>query len=95
MIRLKNPALRMQGGIFVFRVSLNIRRAEAGEKIFRQTKQNFARVVYPTRRNFVTYDGKGFAMISCDEFLEVPFNTALDRLIVRCGGAFRLFHRLV
>ena len=67
-------------GAFVFReshaeyrVSLNVRRAEAGEKIFCQTKQNFARVVYPTRRNFVTYDGKGFVMISCDEFLEVPY----------------------
>ena len=52
-------------------------RAEAGEKIFRQTKQKSARVVAPTRRNFVTYDGKGSAMISCDEFLEMPFKKGI------------------
>ena len=32
-----------------------------------------ARVVEPTRRNFVKYDGKDSVEISCDEFLEVPF----------------------
>ena len=31
-----------------------------------------ARVVDPTRRNFVKYDGKDSVEISCDEFLEVP-----------------------
>ena len=51
---------------------LNIRRAESGEKIFRQSKQNSARVVPPTRRNFVTNDGKDSADSQCDEFLEVP-----------------------
>ena len=55
-----------------FRASLNIRRAEAREKIFRQMKQDSARVVDPTRRNVVKYDGKDSAEISCDEFLEMP-----------------------
>ena len=31
-------------------------------------------VVDPTRRNFVKYDGKDSAEISCDEFLEMPLN---------------------
>ena len=51
---------------------LNIQRAEAREKIFRQMKQDSARVVDPTRRNVVKYDGKDSAEISCDEFLEMP-----------------------
>ena len=58
----------------VFRASLNIRRAEAREKIFRQMKQDSARVVDPTRRNFVKYDGKDSVEISCDEFLEMPWS---------------------
>ena len=36
-----------------------------------------ARVVEPTRRNFVKYDGKDSVEISCDEFLEVPFSLRL------------------
>jgi len=60
-----------------FRGPQNIRRAESGEKIFRQSKQNSARVVPPTRRNFVTNDGKDSADSQCDEFLEVPFNYIL------------------
>ena len=59
--------------VFYFWAPLNIRRAEDREKIFRQIKQNSARVVNPTRRDFVKYDGKDSAEISCDEFLEVPF----------------------
>jgi hypothetical protein len=35
-------------------------------------KQNSARVVDPTRRDFVKYGEKYSAEISCDEFLEVP-----------------------
>jgi hypothetical protein len=56
-----------------FRASLQIQRAEDREKIFRQMKQNSARVVDPTRRNFVKYGGKASAEISCDELLELPF----------------------
>ena len=58
----------------VYRVSLNIRRAEACEKIFRQSKQKSARIVDPIRRIFVTNDGKDSVKISCDEFLEVPLS---------------------
>ena len=59
------------------RASLNIRRAEACEKIFRQSKQKSARIVDPIRRIFVTISerssgGKDSVKISCDEFLEVP-----------------------
>ena len=43
-----------------------------GEKIFRQMKQNSARVVYPTRRNFVKYHGKDSVDSRHEEFLEVP-----------------------
>ena len=56
-----------------FWAPLNIRRAEDREKIFRQIKQNSARVVVPTRRDFVKYDGKDSVEISYNEFLEVPF----------------------
>ena len=56
-----------------YRASLNIRRAEACEKIFRQSKQKSARIVDPIRRIFVTNDGKDSVKISCDEFLEVPY----------------------
>ena len=35
-------------------------------------KQNFARVVHATRRNFAKYDGKDSADSSESEFLEVP-----------------------
>ena len=59
--------------MFIFRGPLNIRRAESGEKIFRQSKQKSARVVPPTRRNFVTNDGKDSTDSQCDDFLEVPF----------------------
>ena len=56
-----------------FRASINIRRAEDCEKIIRQIKQNSVLVVNPTRRDFVKYDGKDSAEISCDEFLEMSF----------------------
>ena len=55
-----------------FRAPLNIRRAEDREKIFRQIKQNSARVVVPTRRDFVKYDGKDSVEIWCEEFFEMP-----------------------
>ena len=64
--------LKPNKDVFQIGASLNIRRAEDREKIFRQMKQNSARVVYPTRRDFVKYHGKYSAEISCDEFLEVP-----------------------
>jgi hypothetical protein len=51
---------------------LNIQRTEGGEKIFRQTQQKSARVVNPTRRFFVKYDGKDSVDTLYDEFLEVP-----------------------
>ena len=59
---------------YFFRGPLNILRAWIGEKIFRQCKQNFARIVNPLRRNFVTNDGKDSVDSMCVEFLEVPFN---------------------
>ena len=52
--------------------SLNIQRAESGEKVFRQTQQKFARVVASTRRIFVKYHEKDSVNCLCDEFLEVP-----------------------
>ena len=52
---------------------LNILRARIGEKIFRQSKQNFARIVNPLRRNFVTNDGKDSVDSMCAEFLEIPY----------------------
>ena len=58
----------------LYRGSLNIQRAESGEKIFRQTQQKSARVVDPTRRNFVKYHEKDSANSLCDEFLEIPFS---------------------
>ena len=54
------------------RESLNIQCMKIGEKIFRQMKQNSARVVHPTRRDFVKYHGKDSADFLCDEFLEIP-----------------------
>ena len=57
-----------------YRAPLNILRTESGEKIFRQMKQNSARVVYPTRRDFVKYHGKDSADSRREEFLEVPYN---------------------
>jgi hypothetical protein len=51
---------------------LNIQRTEGGEKIFRQTQQKSARVVDPTRRFFVKYDGKDSVDTLYDEFLEIP-----------------------
>ena len=59
-------------GFYVLRGSLNILRAASGEKIFRQSKQKFARRVHPLRRIFVTNDGKDSADSSSEEFLEVP-----------------------
>jgi hypothetical protein len=44
----------------------------SGEKIFRQSKQEFARRVDPLRRIFVTNDGKDSADSPYEEFLEVP-----------------------
>ena len=60
-----------------YRAPLNILRTESGEKIFRQMQQNSARVVYPTRRDFVKYHGKDSADSRREEFLEVPFNQFL------------------
>ena len=62
----------------MYRGPLNIRRAESDEKIFRQSKQNSARVVDPTRRDFVTISetssgGKDSDDSLCVEFLEVPY----------------------
>ena len=65
-------AARIRAALFIW-ASLNIRRAEDREKIFRQMKQDSARVVNPTRRNFVKYGEKDSAEISCDEFLEMPY----------------------
>ena len=79
----------------VYRVSLNIRRAEACEKIFRQSKQKSARIVDPIRRIFVTISerssgGKDSVKISCDEFLEVPICTSITAnsvlYLVSCIG---------
>ena len=47
-------------------------------QIFRQMQQNSVRVVVPTRRNFVKYDGKDSVEISCDEFLEMPCISTLE-----------------
>ena len=55
---------------------------KSGEKIFRQMKQNSARVVESTRRDFVKYHGKDSADFSCDEFLEIP----LIRFYRQAGG---------
>ena len=59
------------------RGSLNIQRMKSGEKIFRQMKQNSARVVHPTRRDFREAptpwaNGKDSVDFPCDEFLEIP-----------------------
>ena len=51
------------------------------EKIFCQSKQNFARIVDPLRRNFVTNDEKDSVNSMCAEFLEVPF-------IFTCGELY-------
>ena len=59
----------------IFWAPLNILRAGSGEKIFRQMKQNPARVAYPTRRDFVKYHGKDSADSRREEFLEVPFDS--------------------
>ena len=69
-----------------FRASLQIQRAEDREKIFRQIKQNSARVVNPTRREVVKYDGKDSAEISCDEFLEVPKTKTVSAYSYRDGN---------
>ena len=71
-----NVKVFMRGWLGYYRASLNIRRAEACEKIFRQSKQKSARIVDPIRRIFVTNDGKDSVKISCDEFLEVPYRIA-------------------
>jgi hypothetical protein len=55
----------------------------SGEKIFRQSKQKFARRVDPLRRIFVTNDGKDSADSLCGEFLEMPLSPSLHR-----GGLF-------
>ena len=54
-------------------------------KIFRQMRQNFARVVGATRRNFVKYDEKDSADSSASEFLEVPLIIFLTSVaLTRC-----------
>ena len=57
----------------VYRVPLNILRVRSDEKIFRQMQQNSARIVYPTRRDFVKYHGKDSVDSLREEFLEVPY----------------------
>ena len=52
---------------------------KSDEKIFRQMKQNFARVVLPTRRDFVKYHEKDFVDFPCDEFLEIPLILISDK----------------
>ena len=42
-------------------------------EFFRQSKQNFARIVDPMRRIFVTYDGKSTTDSSAVELLEVAY----------------------
>ena len=76
-VKIRFP-IAFQADTLNFWASLNIRRAEACEKIFRQSKQKSARIVDPIRRIFVTISerssgGKDSVKISCDEFLEVPF----------------------
>ena len=76
-IKIRLPST-FQADTLNFWASLHIRRAEACEKIFRQSKQKSARIVDPIRRIFVTISerssgGKDSVKISCDEFLEVPF----------------------
>ena len=56
---------------------------KSGEKIFRQMKQNSARVVHPTRRDFVKYHGKDSAVFSCDEFLEISYKKRTDTQALR------------
>ncbi len=51
---------------------LIIPRAAGDEKIFRQSKQKFARIVDPLRRIFVTNDGIASAVTLCAELSEVP-----------------------
>lgn len=60
------------------RASLNIQRAASGEKIYRQSKQKFARIVAPLRRVFVTNDGKDAADSQCDEF----FRGTLKKMLI-------------
>ena len=68
----------VSGNPIVLREPLNILRAVSGEKIFRQSKQKFARRVYPLRRIFVTNDGKDSVDSPCGEFLEAPLIFAVS-----------------
>ena len=63
--------MHLRHSLFLW-ASLNILRVESGEKIFRQMKQNSARVVYPTRRDFVKYHEKDSVDSRHEEFLEMP-----------------------
>ena len=63
----------MQFALFYYREPLKILRASDSEKLFRQSKQNFARIVNPLRRNFVTNDGKDAVAPMCVELLEVSY----------------------
>ena len=62
---------------------------KSGEKIFRQMKQNSARVVHPTRRDFVKYHEKDSVDFPCDEFLEIPIlkdqNDERDQIYEQCA----------
>ena len=49
-------------------------------------KQDSARVVGPTRRNFVKYDGKDSVEISCDEFLEMPYIHSIAQFLKKGKG---------
>ena len=46
-------------------------RASDSDKVFRQSKQNFARIVNPLQRNFVKNDVKDSVAPMRVEFLEV------------------------
>ena len=59
--------------LFQSRGPLIIRRETERVGFFRQTKQKSARVVAPTRRSFVQYDGTKHRDSVHDEYLEVPF----------------------
>ena len=59
---------------------------KSGEKIFRQMKQNSARVVHPTRRDFVKYHEKDSVDFSCDEFLEIPLYYLTNKILNHIQG---------
>ena len=72
---------------------------KSGEKIFRQMKQNSARVVHPTRRDFREAptpwaNGKDSVDSRREEFLEVPF-TIIRNFPRKVKGFDQILHRLV